>query len=87
MPRTISLRDAARDFAALIAAVRAGGEVVIADGDTPLARLAPLEHTHPLNPSAVAAAALLEEPLPSGWRCRSTEKIEAQIAEEQAAWD
>lgn len=85
MPRTISLRDAARDLAALIAEVRAGGEVVIADGDTPLARLAPLAETRPVSPSAAAALALLDMPRPEG--ARTSQEIARDIEEERASWD
>lgn len=86
----VTIPEASRRLAQLIRSAQAGDEVVIAEDDTPVARLLPV------NPIAVAADGagrartilnwLVQHPLPPENR-RSAEDIDAAIAAERSAWD
>lgn len=41
-PKTVQVKDAQADFEKLLALVREGTEVILAEGNTPLARLTPI---------------------------------------------
>ncbi len=45
MSRTVKVQEAKTNLSALLVAVEAGEEVVIARGDTPVARLVPMART------------------------------------------
>jgi prevent-host-death family protein len=86
----VTIPEASRRLAQLIRSAQAGDEIVISEGDTPVARLLPI--------APVAAAAgkagrahtildwLAQHPVPPENR-RSAEDIDAAIAAERAAWD
>jgi prevent-host-death family protein len=86
----VTIPEASRRLAQLIQSAQAGDEVVIAEGDTPVARLLPISPVAAAPGEAGRAGTILdwlaEHPLPPESR-RSTEEIDAAIAAERAAWD
>ena len=68
--RTVDPREAQKQLPDLLAFVREGHEVVIADGDEPVARLVPARRrtrVAGLHRGAVRAAANFDDPLPDSF--------------------
>ena len=85
----VNILEAKNRLSQLIKAAQAGEEVVIANRGDPVVRLVPVTASNaPEN--TVSGRSILEwlnkNPLPVHLR-RSHEEIEADIAEERAAWD
>ena len=86
----VTIPEASRRLAQLIRSAQAGDEVLIADGETPVARLLPVtQATRPDETSGQARTILdwlAHHSVPVESR-RSAEEIDAAIAAERAAWD
>jgi len=86
----VTIPDASRRLAQLIRSVQAGDEVLIAEGETPVARLLPVAPATEVDEETGRARTILDwlarHPVPPENR-RSAEEIDAAIAAERAAWD
>jgi prevent-host-death family protein len=77
----VSVREARNNLSQLLRDVQAGGEVVIANHGTPVARLVPVQR-----PNGQALLAALDS-LPGLDRPRTAEEIEAAIQKERDSWE
>ncbi len=83
----VNVLEAKNRLSELLRAVQAGEEVIIANRGQPVARLVPVAPSQPVRGSAAAIFAALDaNPLPPELR-RSTEEIDAYLAEERDSWD
>jgi prevent-host-death family protein len=86
----VSIPEASRRLAQLVRSAQAGDEVLIAEGETPVARLLPVARATTPGETPGQARIILDwlehHPVPVGSR-RSAEEIDAAIAAERAAWD
>jgi prevent-host-death family protein len=86
----VTIPEASRQLAELIRSAQAGDEVVIAEGETPVARLLPITPVAVAEDQTGHAPAILDwlaqHPVPPESR-RSAHDIETAIAAERAAWD
>jgi prevent-host-death family protein len=86
----VTIPEASRRLAQLIRSVQAGDEVLIAEGETPVARLLPVTPATKLGEEPGRARTILDwlaySPVPPASR-RSAEEIDAAIVAERAAWD
>jgi prevent-host-death family protein len=86
----VTIPDASNRLSELIRSVRAGTEVVIAEGGEPVARLVPIIAAPATTIGIGRGSAILDwlarHPLP-GDRQRSAEEIDATIEAERASWD
>jgi len=86
----VTISEASRRLAQLIRSAQAGDEVVIAEGETPVARLLPIDPDAAAVDQTGRASAILDwlaqHPLPPESR-RPSHEIDAAIAAERAAWD
>ena len=86
----VTIPEASRRLAQLIRSVQAGDEVLIAEGETPVARLLPVAPATEVDEEPGRARTILDwlarHPVPPENR-RSAEEIDAAIAAERAAWD
>jgi prevent-host-death family protein len=67
MAKTITLREADRDFSRLIREVEAGEEFTITRDGEPVARLVSARRERTLTPEQEAALARLKETMTKGW--------------------
>jgi antitoxin (DNA-binding transcriptional repressor) of toxin-antitoxin stability system len=86
----VTIPEASRRLAQLIKLMQSGDEVVIAEGERPVARLVPVSPPGAAEVAMGLARTILDwvadHPLPPESR-RSPEEIDAAIAAERAAWD
>ena len=86
----VTIPEASRRLAQLIRSVQAGDEVIIAEGETPVARLLPVVRASEPGQEPGRARTILnwleQHKLPPENQ-RSAEDIDAAIAAERAAWD
>lgn len=73
---TVDVRDAQTTLLDLLAKVREGVEIILADGATPLARLVPMSSPTTLRKAGLHAGSIstsedFDEPLPEGFWFRS----------------
>lgn len=80
----VNVLEAKNRLSELIRAVSAGEEVVIANRGVPVARLVGVRQ--PSDSGSALADWLASHPLPDYAR-RSAAELDAQIAQERAAWD
>jgi prevent-host-death family protein len=81
----VNVLEAKTRLSELLRAVKAGEEVVISNRGTPVARLIGIEQAPKKGTGAALLAMLRDRPAPM--QRRTSEEIEAYIAEERAAWD
>jgi antitoxin (DNA-binding transcriptional repressor) of toxin-antitoxin stability system len=63
--KTVDVRDAQKHLTEWLSLVKAGTEVILTDGNTPLARLVPVtKRTAGLHAGAIQASDDFDEPLP-----------------------
>ena len=86
----VTIPEASRRLAQLIRSVQAGDEVLIAEGETPVARLLPVVPATEPNEEPGRARTVLDwlacNPVPLESR-RTAEEMDAAIAAERGAWD
>ena len=86
----VTIPEASRRLAQLIRSVQAGDEVLIAEGETPVARLLPVVPATEPNEEPGRARTILDwlacSPVPLESR-RTAEEMDAAIAAERGAWD
>jgi len=86
----VTIPEASNQLSQLIRSVRAGAEVVIAEGGEPVARLVAVGDVPASTADMGRASAILDwltrHPLPPD-RQRSAEEIDAAIQAERASWD
>jgi prevent-host-death family protein len=86
----VTIPEARNRLPQLIKSVRAGAEVVIAEGGEPVARLVPVARAPATTTDTGRASAILEwlthHPLPTGVQ-RSPDVIDAAIQAERNSWD
>lgn len=86
----VTIPEASRRLAQLIRSVQAGDEVIIAEGEMPVARLLPVVRASEPGQEPGRARTILnwleQHKLPPENQ-RSAEDIDAAIAAERAAWD
>lgn len=86
----VTISEASRRLTQLIRSVQAGAEVLIAEGDTPVARLLPVAPSTESDEAPGRARTILDwlanHEAPAENR-RSVAEIDAAIAAERAAWD
>jgi antitoxin (DNA-binding transcriptional repressor) of toxin-antitoxin stability system len=86
----VTIPEASSRLAQLIRSVQAGNEVLIAEGENPVARLLPVAPATEADEEPGRARTILDwlahHPVPPANR-RSAEEIDAAIAAERTAWD
>ncbi len=81
-----SVLDARNNLSRLIADARSGLEVVITNRGVPVAQITPIAPTEVIGNGRALVEWIEANPLPERLR-RTSEEIEAQIAEARDAWD
>ncbi|MCU1478959.1 MAG: type toxin-antitoxin system prevent-host-death family antitoxin [Subtercola sp.] len=84
--RSVNVLDARNSLSKLVTAASEGEDIVISKRGRPLVRLVPVADESSRFTGEQAARWLTTHPAPA-YSSRSTDELDAQIAEERAAWE
>ena len=82
----VNILDARNNLSRLVAKVRNGAEVVIANRGKPVARLVPIDSDVAEHTGARAAEWLARHPVPAA-AARTSAEVDGQIAAEREGWE